>query len=742
MPKIHSRKHYNVNRKIKRSTKTRKAGSALMPLTKLTELCDVKGSNTFEGSIFKKKDVEGERVFREYSKYKKQLNDVVKDSNIIKEHRRDDYYTYINVDWLAKQEKKLQKELKYYSQVDNFRIVQEKVYYEMIDLVKKHIKENPSSKKAKLLSNVYNSFYNTTKQIGLQHTHRIKDDVERFINAKDMYGLLAYTNSNEVYSWASPIVWSVLPDEKNVDKYISHLSPPQLGAYDYFIYIDLPTDNAETKAFKREFKQKYLKFIEDTFKIALPNNYREFNAEDVWNVEVQMLDAMGCDSFTEDPNYYNVVTKHDLESSKFDFDWTQFSKKIGYKTPPQKVVVSSLNSLKCVTSLLKEKWDTPEWKTYWLFIFYKTMLRFEWDWNQTYYDFYAKFVQGQPVRFPRELYPIFMMSFTFNSLLTELYVGHAENPIYVNYVKNMVEDLRRIFINKIKRNTWLSPSTKKMAIKKLVKLKLVVGRPEELREDPLLPYCDNDPWYNIDLLAKWRHQKFIDYEGQTTAVDVPEIDWNELKLTGTQAYVVNAYYRPTSNSIYVPLAYLQKPFIDLDERGIEYNLAHVGYTMGHELSHCLDDMGSKFDEKGNLHNWWTPHDKKIFNSKIADVVKQYEMVAKRDGIKFDAKIGTGENLADISGLSLVEEYLLMFQEANEDIDIIKKISLEAFYVYSAIQSRQKMYEKAIPAQLKTNPHPLEKYRCNCPLMRLELFRTIYNVKQGDGMWWHNTDTIW
>jgi putative endopeptidase len=143
-----------------------------------------------------------------------------------------------------------------------------------------------------------------------------------------------------------------------------------------------------------------------------------------------------------------------------------------------------------------------------------------------------------------------------------------------------------------------------------------------------------------------------------------------------------------------------------------------------------------------LHNWWTPHDKKIFNSKIADVVKQYEMVAKRDGIKFDAKIGTGENLADISGLSLVEEYLLMFQEANEDIDIIKKISLEAFYVYSAIQSRQKMYEKAIPAQLKTNPHPLEKYRCNCPLMRLELFRTIYNVKQGDGMWWHNTDTIW
>ena len=164
--------------------------------------------------------------------------------------------------------------------------------------------------------------------------------------------------------------------------------------------------------------------------------------------------------------------------------------------------------------------------------------------------------------------------------------------------------------------------------------------------------------------------------------------------------------------------------------------------MGHELSHCLDDMGSKFDEKGNLKNWWTPRDRRIFNKKIKDVIKQYEEFAARDGIHFNAEIGVGENLADISGMSLAEEYLLLFQQANEDIDAIKKLSLGAFYVYTAIQSRQKIHDKAIPAQLKTNPHPLEKYRCNCPLSRLDLFRTIYGVKEGDGMWWHNTDTIW
>jgi putative endopeptidase len=160
------------------------------------------------------------------------------------------------------------------------------------------------------------------------------------------------------------------------------------------------------------------------------------------------------------------------------------------------------------------------------------------------------------------------------------------------------------------------------------------------------------------------------------------------------------------------------------------------------MSHALDDMGSRFDAEGNLKNWWTDKDRRHFNAKIKDVIKQYEEFSLRDGIIYDASIGVGENLADIAGLSLTEEYLLIFQESNNDIDIIKKISLDAFYVYCAIQSRQKVYPKAVNAQLKTNPHPLEKYRCNCPLSRLELFREIYNIKKGDGMWWHNTDTIW
>jgi predicted metalloendopeptidase len=256
----------------------------------------------------------------------------------------------------------------------------------------------------------------------------------------------------------------------------------------------------------------------------------------------------------------------------------------------------------------------------------------------------------------------------------------------------MAADLLTVYKRIIKRNTWLSPKTKKYALLKLENIKLEVGSPKILREDPILDYSSKEAYQNMRRMAYWRTKKMIALDGKASEVDIPIIDWEEGKMVGKQSYVVNAYYTPTENSIYVPLAYLQKPFIDLDERGIEYNLAHIGYTLGHEMSHCLDDLGSKYDEKGDLHNWWTKHDRNKFNSKVKNVIKQYEQFARYDGIKMDATLSTGENLADISGLAICEEYLRDFQDKNEDIVPIRALSFHAFFVYIAIQARQKIFD--------------------------------------------------
>jgi putative endopeptidase len=655
---------------------------------------------------------------------------------------QDDYYTYINYQWITQQTQELKKKLKYYVQVDSFRVTQEKVYYELIDIVKDYIKNN-KSEKAKAIKNVYDSLYNLDSNIIKEYVNKVVIKLDDLLSKDTMFEFMGEVNQNEIVSWGCPIVWNVLRDEKNVKKYISTISAPQLTLYDYEIYIEDTKEDQNTQKYKREFKSKYMEFVTKMFDLCLGKGH-DLKATDVWDCEYELLGALGCNSIKDDnPDGYNVVTKNEA-LSKYGFNWEIMAKSIGYKNVPDKFICTSKNYLKCVIEVLNkdEAWKGKQWRTYYLYMMFRQLMRFHSEWRLVYYDFHEKFIKGQPIPYPREIYPVFGLSLCFNTFLTNEYIEKNKKQQYIDYTHNMAADLLIVYKRIIKQNKWLSPQTKKYALLKLEHIKLEVGSPKILREDPILDYTNNNAYYNLQLIAKWRADRMIEIEGKESNIDIPIIDWEEFKMVGKQSYIVNAYYTPTENSIYVPLAYLQKPFIDLDERGIEYNLSHIGYTLSHELSHCLDDLGSKYDQNGNLHNWWTNHDRKIFNKKVKNVIKQYETFAGYDGIKMDASLSTGENLADISGLAICQEYLRDFQDKNEDIVPIRALSFHAFFVYLAVQARQKIFDEAVKAQLKTNPHPMDKYRTNCPLARLELFRSLYNIKKKDKMFWESTDTIW
>jgi putative endopeptidase len=389
-----------------------------------------------------------------------------------------------------------------------------------------------------------------------------------------------------------------------------------------------------------------------------------------------------------------------------------------------------------------DAWKSNKWKSYYFYIIFSQLIRFSRQGIDIYFDFNRKFIYGQPIPWPKKIYPIVGLSLCFNTFLSEEYIKMDPKKKQIEYTTNMAVDLIRVYKRIIRRNTWLSSNAKKHALKKLEHMKLIVGIPENMTPDPILDYKDNQAYLNMKKMALWRKDKLIGLDGKSSDVDIPLIDWDQFKLIGKQPYIVNAFYTPSENSIYIPLAYLQKPFIDLDERGIEYNLAHVGYTLGHEMSHCLDDLGSQYDFKGNLYNWWTPGDRVKFDNKVKDVIKQYETMAAYDGIKMDASLSTGENLADISGLAICEEYLKDFQHIHNDDIPIRALSYQAFFTYFAIQNQQKIFADAFKAQLKSNPHPMNKYRTNCPLSRLKLFRSLYNIQKGDKMFWESTDTIW
>jgi putative endopeptidase len=645
------------------------------------------------------------------------------------------FYDYINYLWLKNVS--LEKQQKYIVQIDDFRLVQDKVYHELNEIIVNYYKTH-DDKLAKNLKNYYNSVIEMNPK---RYTRKLAFEAIKKIDAyfieNNPWALLAFFNSNEMSAPYAPFVWSVYPDEKNTKVYRCYINSGSFNIIDINVYFDDGIDIP----YKQNYRNKFYKYVSKIFRVLLGPNHG-YNPKDVFEVEKQILDASECIEVKKDEVPYNrVYSREALE--KYGFNWEEFAKHIGYKNVPEFFITSSLNYLKCGSELLLKNWNSPKWKTYWLFSIFKNLIRITRDWEKIIFDFKGNFERGQEaLNETAAVSASLYMSIPFNTFLTNEYVKRYEDPEAVKYVEILCEDLKLVLKRILMRNSWLSPSTKKYAIKKLEHCKFVYGKPDNLREDPDLDY-GTLIYDNMKKINDWRHQKFIDLEGQPI-IDIPDMDWTNypVKLAGDQAYIVNASYTPSQNRIYINLGYIQKPFVDLDERGIEYNLAHIGCTIAHELGHAFDDMGSQYGWDGNLYDWWTPEDKKKYKAIQDDVIRQYEDFAARDGIVFDAAIGIGENLADIQSLAICSEYLRDFQEKNQDLVPIRYLAFEAFFTYFAFQQRQVVSKKALAAQLKTNPHPLDKYRCNIPLSRSEIFRAIYNVKRGDGMWWHNTNTVW
>jgi len=732
------KKLLNISKKTTKESNTRKKRKYSKDPTSLCK-SSANTFNRFEDE-YEKTEVFIKKGMHTKSEVEKKLINMIEIGTKDPLRPQDDFYGLINNVWIK--DAKLTKEQQYIIQIDDFRLVQYKVYTQLAEIINEYIKNNKNE-----LSVQLNNYYSSVnKGVSKEKFNYYCDEYisqldELRKDKQNLWKFLALLNKNELLRIGSPFVCANLPDEKNSKIFSSHINLPQLSLSDLQIYID----DGKDVAYKNKIKTKYFKYIRQLSNVKLENKNinNKINPKDVFDIEYELLISMGCNSVKNiAKDNYNKVNSGE-SNKKYNFDWISYSKELGYKTPPSYFVVNNLNYLKCASDLLLDQWDSDKWRSYWIYLFMRQMTRSYEETNFYYFDFFSKFLQGQQLLPNFAVSGVAYTSLAFNAFLTNEYITKYQKQENLDYVENMAHDLLVVFKRTIRNNDWLSPVTKKKALLKLENIKMIIGSSKIMHHDPPLKYDIKDFWGNLSKVFEWRAQQMIGQTGKTL-VDYPELDFMQspAKFIGKQAYIVNAFYTPSENSIYIPLAYIQKPFVDLGERGIEYNLSHLGFTLGHEMSHSLDDWGSQYDENGNLNDWWTEHDKKIFKKKQDNVIAQYEAFALRDGIKFDAKPSIGEDLADISGLAICEEYLRDFQDKNEDIVPIRTLSFKAFFVYYAFQMRQKIVKKAITAQLKTNPHPLDKYRTNIPLSRLELFRALYNIKKGDKMYWPSTDKIW
>jgi predicted metalloendopeptidase len=696
-----------------------------------------------------KRNVGGVFKSNTLSKHISTLKKIYKYSDIQiinKYNLKDDFYSYVNNEWIEKMDKTTltgQGE-GHLVQIDDFRIVQSRVFKQLIDISNEYIKNNNTPLSVDLKNYLHALHIQLTSS-------QLKTYANEFVSLIDtmqkeetnLWKLIGTISYNEVISWALPFIFKMDPDVNNPTIYRATIYSGTVTLYDGDVYFeeDFQHDPVKLK-YIRNYKSTYHKYLNDIFEYVFGKNHR-FNTSYIFEVEQQIVKSADCKLPRNKKQEEFTYVKKDDALKTYGFDFAEYSKQLGFTTTPEFFITTDINYLQCCCKMLNDEWRNEKWNTYFVYIFIKQLIRFNNNGSKLFADFTGKFMYGQEKKIHDKYAGLIYACYPFNSFFTEQYVKKYEDKKNLAYVEKLANELKTVFMRIVSKNTWLSPSTKKYALLKLEHVKIITSQPDTLREDPLLNYVGNDCWQNILKITKWRHEKFVMLEGNPI-IDIPEIDFTQTppKLTGTQAYVVNASYTPITNSIYIPLGYIQKPFVDVEQRGIAYNLAHVGFTIAHELSHALDDWGSQYDYNGKLFNWWTANDKKEFSKIQKDVIDQYTFFATRDNIQFDATPSVGEDLADISGLNICVTYLKDFQESHEDNPHIRLLSYKAFFLYFAKQMRQKISSKALRTQLIVNPHPPDKYRTNIPLSRNPIFRTIYNIKKTDKMFWKNINRIY
>ena len=711
--KRNNKKRNNITKKIKISS--------LLPSEKKDSLLNPLNNHL---KFFSSKDLESTKKLKEI--YKDATNPLLKN----------DYYNYVDKIW--KKNVQIPKEEKYIVELDNFRLVQYKVYEELNDIIK-NIITTRNNKESSYIKKFYNSYLHLIdSKTCMKYAKEELEIIDNFRkDENNLWKLLAYMNRNEVYSGLCPLNWRVSQDLKDSNKMECYISSTVFSLPHPEIYID---DGTKVE-FKKKVRRRFKHYLNNVFECCFGKNH-SFNVNDIFDIEVQLMNTFVCPGIKESSSGYNRVFKEEA-FKKYNFDWNQFSKNIGFSKTPNFFIVLNLSYFKCTTEILLKEWNSEKWRTYWIYIYIKKLSRFSVVGRGYYEDFYAKLMKGVEL-INKTLASTILTTYAFNNLITTEYVKKYKIHENILYTKNLANDLKQIFTKIIRNCKWLQPKTKEYALLKLKHFKFYIGETEKLLPDPLLNYKDNDIWYNLNLLSEYRLKMFIHLNGKKPE-NIPIINWKStpFSFTNLQPYVVNASYSPTKNAITIPLAYIQKPFLELNTpHSFSYNLANIGFTIGHEMSHSLDDLGSQYDYKGNLNDWWTPEDKKKYKIIQKNIINQYEEWAKRDGVIYDATKTIGEDLADISGITTVIEYFTEYLSDMVEFPSIIDISLKSFFLFFAYQMRQLETKQGFIYELLGNVHPPNNYRTNIPLSRTPAFKLIYNITEKDDMYWKSTNRVW
>lgn len=284
-------------------------------------------------------------------------------------------------------------------------------------------------------------------------------------------------------------------------------------------------------------------------------------------------------------------------------------------------------------------------------------------------------------------------------------------------VENIAKNIIDVYKKRLSHNNWLSKDTINKAIIKLDAIDLHVGYPEHIQE-----------FYDDLKVASYDEGATLFSNAKNFARIMRTYNLNkydkevEHDLWSMSPDMVNAYYNPQLNHIVFPAGILQKPFYDLHQHP-SANYGGIGAVIAHEISHAFDNNGSKFDEFGNLADWWTKTDFEQFDARAQDMIDAWDGEESFGGT-VNGTLTVSENIADAGGISCALEAAK--HEVNYNADEFFKNWVRVWRFKASEQYAQMLLAVDVHA-----PAPL---RGNMQLRHLDEFYETYDIKPGDGMY--------
>ena len=416
---------------------------------------------------------------------------------------------------------------------------------------------------------------------------------------------------------------------------------------------------------------------------------------------------------------YNRMSISELGSAYRSLSLPKFIEDAGVPALPH-VVVGQPEYFKAL-DLLLARGDMDDWRAYLCWNVVHSMAPFLHSAiEKENFDFFRRKLTGQRQPELRWKRSIRIIDALVGEALGKLFVEEHFPEEARRRADALVEDLRRVFTKRLESLPWMSDATKRHALAKFHNFRVKIGHPATFRDYSALKIDPGDFAGNVRRAAAFEFSRLAARAGG-------EVDKDEWQMSPS---TVNAYFEETMNEIVFPAGILQPPFFDY-KADDAVNYGAIGVVIGHEITHGYDDQGRKYDDQGNMRDWWTVEDKKEFDKRAKAVVKTYSAVEVLPRLHANGKLTLGENIADLGGVSLAFEALQGRLSAASTSAKKDGLTLDQRFFLSYAQIwREQMTEQEVRRRTTIDPHSLGRLRGVIPAVNHPAFDRAFPPVKG------------